>query len=101
MYGEREDVMDTKAGPVPLTDDQVRAMARGEVSPPEVARLIEAHAMSRGPLTRTQSPSGYDTAKQRPQAGTADEASGLRDASRAAATKEARPGRRPEQKPPR
>jgi hypothetical protein len=91
--------METKAGPVPLTDDQVRALARGEASPPEIARLIEAHAMSRKTSSTAQPPSGYDT-KQRPQAANADEASGLRDAHRSAVTKEARPGRRPEQKPP-
>ena len=91
--------MDTKAGPVPLTDDQVRALARGEVSPPEIARLIEAHAMTRKIVARPEPSSAYDE-KQRPRAASADEASGLRDAHRSAATKEARPGKRPDLKPP-
>jgi hypothetical protein len=91
--------MDTKAGPVPLTDDQVRSLARGEVSPPEITRLIEAHAMTRKIVARPEPSSAYDE-KQRPRAASADEASGLRDAHRSAATKEARQGKRPDLKPP-
>jgi len=91
--------MDIKAGPVPLTDDQVRALACGEAAPPEIARLIEAHAVSRKTVDRRPPGSGY-AEKQRPQAASADAAASLREAHRPAATKQARSGGRPDLKPP-
>ena len=93
--------MDTKASPVPLTDDHVRAMARGDLATPEVERLIEAHAANRGRLPREHpSPPRYDTAKHRPRVASADEASRLRDSDSRAADKDDRGRRRPDQKPP-
>ncbi|MPY89746.1 MAG: hypothetical protein GEU99_17720 [Luteitalea sp.] len=93
---------EAKAGPVSLTEDQVRAMVRGDAARAEVDRLIESHSVRRRAPADIQPAGGtYDSTKQRPRAASAEEASRLPDTEPGKATKEESRGGRPDQKPPR